>query len=472
MSTSITISLEKSSKIHAPAPKTVSFPNNSSLKHSLFLVTLFIFLLLFIQFKALQSPLHFSWPLLGSQLSDQDITSMLRDSVTFLPLKDLRFSKEPESGHTWFMSSINDTFEPNESEYLYFPSNSSKGRLLCFSAHDPHDGAKNSYAFAWREALPHGAILLPGLTYVSDTYYDHGNLWHGLNAIAPFIAWNIRKGCVAPARWVLFHWGELRTEMGKWVNTIAEVAIGKAEIETFKGIEGPTCFEEAVVFRHNHGAMSKARVGEVYDRIRCKAREFCKVGMDKIRDKKDVQMTLFLRTGARSFKNESVVVSVFEEECRKAGNCRVKVEKTDNLSFCDQVRLMSETDILVTPHGAQMTNILFMERNSSVMEFYPKGWEDLAGVGQYVYKWLSDWAGMRHQGVWRDPEGPPCPDPSDKLQCFFDFKDRQIGHDTVYFSKWASKVLQDMKEHRQAIPVKGNDLSATRTNFCQCGTSV
>ncbi|KAF3339386.1 hypothetical protein FCM35_KLT16857 [Carex littledalei] len=465
----ITIPQEKHSKIHAPAPKTFSFPNNSFLKHSLLFVILFISLLIFLQYKALQSPLHFSWPLLVSRLSDQDLTSRLRNSVTFLPIKDLRFSKQPESGHTWFMSSVNDTFEPNDSEYLYFPSNSSKGRVLCLSAHDRHDGGKNLYAFAWREALPHGATLLPGLTYVSDTYYDHSNLWHGLNAIVPFIGWNMRKGCTAPARWVLFHWGELRAEMGKWVKSVAQMTIGNVEIETFEGIEGPACFEEAVVFRHNQGAMSKARVREVYDRIRCKAREFCKVEMEKIRDKKDVQMTLYLRTGARSFKNESVVVRVFEEECRKAGNCRVKVEKTDNLSFCDQVRLMSETDILVTPHGAQMTNIMFMERNSSVMEFYPKGWEELAGVGQYVYKWISDWAGMRHQGVWRDPEGPPCPDPTDMLQCFFDFKDRQIGHDTAYFSKWASKVLQDMKEFKQSISIKGEYSSATSTSSCQCG---
>jgi hypothetical protein len=333
--TAITITQEKHSKIHAPATKAFSFPNISSLKNSLFLVTFFICILIFIQYEALQSPLQFSWPLMVSRLFDQDLASMLRDSVTFIPLKDLRFAKQPESGHTWFMSSINDTFEPNESEYLYFPSNSSKGRLLCLSAHDRHDGTKNYYAFAWREALPHNATLLPGLTYVSDTYYDHNNLWHGLNAIVPFIRWNMRKGCVEPARWVLFHWGELRAEMGKWVKSVSEATIGEIEVETFKGIKGPTCFEEAVVFRHNHGAMSKARVREVYDRIRCKAREFCKVEMEKNRD--NVQMTLFLRTGARSFKNESAVVSVFEEECRKAGSCSFKVEKTDNLSFCDQV---------------------------------------------------------------------------------------------------------------------------------------
>jgi hypothetical protein len=130
---------------------------------------------------------------------------------------------------------------------------------------------------------------------------------------------------------------------------------------------------------------------------------------------------------------------------------------------------MSETDILVTPHGAQMTNILFMEQNSSIMEFYPKGWEDLAGVGQYVYKWLSDWAGMRHQGVWRDPEGPPCADPTDKWQCFSDFKDRQIGHNTTYFSKWASRVLQEMTEYKLSTSVKGADLSAP--NSCRCGYS-
>lgn len=43
-------------------------------------------------------------------------------AATFLPLKDLRFAETAMTGNTWFMSSLNDTYEENEAEYLYFPS--------------------------------------------------------------------------------------------------------------------------------------------------------------------------------------------------------------------------------------------------------------------------------------------------------------------------------------------------------------
>ncbi|RRT80768.1 hypothetical protein B296_00003120 [Ensete ventricosum] len=76
---------------------------------------------------------------------------------------------------------------------------------------------------------------------------------------------------------------------------------------------------------------------------------------------------------------------------------------------------MSETDVLVSPHGAQLTNLFLMDKNSSIMELYPKGWKELAGVGQYVYHWMADWAGMQHKGSWRDPQGEKCQH-TDKLQ--------------------------------------------------------
>ncbi|KAF3327554.1 hypothetical protein FCM35_KLT07672 [Carex littledalei] len=436
----------------------------------LVIISGFIIFLLVFWFQGLQSLRQFSWPLASNPPANQTLTAMLRDAVTFLPLKDLRYSDKPTTGHTWFMSSVNDTFDPNDSEYLHFPSYSSHNRLLCLLSRHRYDGAANSYAFAWPNALPHGATLLPGLTYVSDTYYDYTNLWHGLSALVPFVGWHMRKGCaVPPARWVLFHWGELRTEMATWLRSIAEVTIGKVNIETFETIDvGPVCFEEAVVFRHNQGAMAKIRLREVFDRIRCLAREFCNVDMEKIKANEEVRMTLLLRTGTRSFRNETAVVRIFEEECAKMENCRFLAAKSNNLTFCDQVRLLSKTDVLATAHGAQMTNMIFMERNSSVMEFYPVGWKEMAGPGQYVFRWLANWAGMRHQGSWSDDGGPACNGTTARLECFNSFKDRQIGHDAVYFSQWASKVLQEMKEYKRNASLALHSVSAQAISRCKC----
>ncbi|KAJ6405116.1 hypothetical protein OIU84_013151 [Salix udensis] len=125
--------------------------------------------------------------------NSDSLISKLRESVTFLPLKDLRFAETAMEGNTWFMSSLNDTHEANEAEYLYFPSQMSKGRVLCIKGRHASDGTKNSYALVWPEALPDSAMLMEGLTFVSDTYYDYGNLWHGLTGMAPFVGWSMKK---------------------------------------------------------------------------------------------------------------------------------------------------------------------------------------------------------------------------------------------------------------------------------------
>ena len=109
------------------------------------------------------------------------------------------------------------------------------------------------------------------------------------------------------------------------------------------------------------------------------------------------------------------------------------------------MRLLSATDVLITPHGAQVTNMVFMDRNSSVMEFYPLGWRQRAGGGQFVFRWMADRAGMRHEGSWWDPDGEPCPDSPDILSCY---KSRQIGHDEAYFAEWAARVFAAAKERK------------------------
>jgi len=112
-----------------------------------------------------------------------------------------------------------------------------------------------------------------------------------------------------------------------------------------------------------------------------------------------------------------------------------------------QVKLLSGTDILVTAHGAQMTNMIFMDKNSSIMEFFPRGWQELAGVGQYVFQWMANWAGMRHQGQWRCQEGDKCPY-DNNADCFTFYKDGKIGHDEAYFDSWMANVLEGVKEFK------------------------
>ncbi|KAF8012897.1 hypothetical protein BT93_I0916 [Corymbia citriodora subsp. variegata] len=390
----------------------------------------------------------------------------LRDAVTFLPLKDLRFAERPAEGHTWFISSLNDTSTGGGPQHLRFPSDSSKGRVLCLKGRDFHDGSWNYYALAWPDTLPRNATLMSGLTFVSYNHYDYDNIWHGLSTVYPFVAWHHGESCRRPPeRWVLYHWGELRPEMSPWLSKLMEATFGKPpSVEVFDKImeDGSVCFEDAVVTRHNEGGMSMERRIEAYDLLRCSVRRYCNLSSEVDGDANEVntiRLTLFMRRGGRSFRNESAVVEIFQRECDKVGGCRLKVAHSNDLSFCDQVKVMSTTDVLASPHGAQLTNLFIMDRNSSVMEFYPKGWLRHAGVGQYVYQWLSSWSGMRHEGAWRDLAGEECPYPEGNFRCFDVYKNGLIGHNETHFSEWARKVLGEVKLRKagDAVPKRMQD---------------
>lgn len=368
------------------------------------------------------------------------------------------------------MSSLYDIHEDGEVQFQQFPSPVVDGddRILCLKGRDTHDGSWNYYGLAWPEALPENATVMKGVSFVSYNHYDYGNIWHGLSALMPFVAWHQIQGkCEVPERWILYHWGELRLKMGNWITTLMEATFGAPlHIEAFEGIgDGqPVCFEKAVVMRHNEGGMSRQRRMETYDFMRCKARLFCNFTMPEPASAA-VRMTILMRTGARSFRNEKAVVEIFGEECAKVAGCRLTATYSNNLTFCEQVSLMRKTDILISPHGAQLTNMILMNRNSSVMEFFPKGWLELAGIGQYVHHWLASWSGMRHQGAWRDPDGPPCPYSPDDRRCMSVYKGGTIGYNRTHFSEWAKKVLNEVKTRKME---EATQVTANQVHECSC----
>ncbi|VVB10519.1 unnamed protein product [Arabis nemorensis] len=379
------------------------------------------------------------------------LVEKLRESVIFIPLKDYRFSNKPLEGHTWFMSSLYDNQTKGEAHFQEFPSKSSKGRLLCLKGLDEHDGSRNYYALAWPEALPINAILQEGLTFVCNNHYDYGNLWHGLTAAIPFVSWSLGNQCENPQKWVLFHRGELRFGMGHWLSEVITANYGQEpEFLRFVDEEKLVCFEKAVVMRQNEGGMSRERRLEVFDLIRCKARNYCNVSLSKS-SKPRIGMTLLMRTRPRSFKNESAVINIFKRECKRVEGCELKVSYSNSLTFCEQVELMRKTDVLVSPHGAQLTNLVLMDRNSSVMEFYPKGWLKLAGIGQFVYQWGANWSGMRHEGSWRDPVGETCQFLDSDRRCMSLYKNGRIGYNETYFSDWARSVLGSVRKMKDVV---------------------
>ena len=424
-------------------------------------IVVFLFLLT-LEFRAVGriSSFYEQWERLQGRRGDcglllNDARTRLRDSVVFHPLKGPNPAIE---GQTNIISEVNATFDGKQALHARFPSPETGGRVLCLAGNHSGDGTKNSYALAWPDALPDGAIFLSGLTYVSENFYDYKNLWHGLGAVVPYVAWYNAFGCRPPARWVLYMKGELQREISPWLRGLAEASIGEGM--RIEKLDHPSCFEEAVLFRHNKGGMSPVTKLRAFDAIRCKARSFCNVSEEGYGT--TVRLTLLLRTGARSFKNESAVVEVFRRAC--TGDCRLTVAWAVKVgNFCDQVRLMSGTDVLATPHGAQLSNMIFMDKNSSVMEFFPGGWKETAGAGQFVYHWLAAESGMRHRGAWRDVDRAVCDTPQDPSRCFsMYFKDQQLGHDEEHFFNWTVAVIAQAMEMKLRSPSTGRSSPACR----------
>ena len=425
-------------------------------------IVVFILVHLALEFRAVGriSGFHEHWERVLGRRGDcglllDDARARLRDSVVFHPLKG---PAPAVIGQTNIISEINATFDGEQALHVRFPSPKTASRVLCLAGNDSHDGTKNSYAQAWPDALPGDAIFLSGLTYVSENFYDYKNLWHGLGPVVPFVAWYNAFGCRPPARWVLYTKGELQREISPWLHGLLEASMGEVRIEK---LDRPSCFEEAVLVRHDKAGMSPATKLRAFDTIRCKARSFCNVSEEV--NHATVRLTLLLRRGARSFKNDSAVVEVFRRAC--TGDCQLTVAWAGQVgNFCDQVRLMSGTDILATPYGAQMTNMIFMDKNSSLMEFFPSGWKEEAGPGQFAYHWLARESGMRHRGVWRDANGPVCDTPQDRSRCFsIYFKNQQIGHDEEHFFNWTAIVVA------QAMEMKLRPTSAGGSSpACSC----
>ena len=102
---------------------------------------------------------------------------------------------------------------------------------------------------------------------------------------------------------------------------------------------------------------------------------------------------------------------------------------------------MSRTDILISAHGGQLTNMIFMSPGGRVMEMFPGGWLEVAGRGQFVYKSLASWIGLHHEGYWRDTSTAPCPTPKDVKVCRSYYKDQPIGINVTHIGNWLREVI-------------------------------
>ncbi|KAG6550235.1 hypothetical protein Mapa_008195 [Marchantia paleacea] len=410
------------------------------------------------------------------------ISTRLSSSVEFKPLRDMsKWENKGDNGLHGFLSDIvGRGRKEGPPELFYMPSNTTQGRLLCLQGNHTSDGTLNSYAFAYKEGLPTDAVVLPGTTLIADTYWDFNNPWHSMYNLIQFVYWKMNPTCKSAERLILFHWSELRTDLGYWIKNVFEASNLPTEPERLSYYGRPVCFENAVVSRSGIGGVPGSLMKDIYEEVRCSARRKC--GVTDFRsgptDEVKVRLTLMVRTGARGFVNLTDWQKVIGSECRSEKGCKLTTMFVSNLTFCQQVEIMSKTDILVTVHGAQLTNMIFMSPGSRILEMFPRGWEEYAGHGQFIYSHLANWVGLRHEGYWRDLNTPECPASygNDTKSCFSFYKDQAVGMNQTYISNWVSEVIDNFShvQTQAMLPVgerEDPDFQFSWDNStCACGS--
>ncbi|KAF9602992.1 hypothetical protein IFM89_033290 [Coptis chinensis] len=154
---------------------------------------------------------------------------------------------------------------------------------------------------------------------------------------------------------------------------------------------------------------------------------------------------------------------------RGGGNEAAEVAGTTNVAVFPPIAVASARKLVDTtapvdqasPHGAQLTNMLFMDRNRSVMEFFPNGWWEYAGIGKYAHHWMADYSGMKHLGAWWDPQvEKECPHPEKDSECFGIYKNGQVGHNETFFTEWARNAINQVKESYDSAGVRISGIKA------------
>lgn len=155
------------------------------------------------------------------KLRGEQFLRHIADTPAWKPLKDL--TKFSING---FISEITGRgMQVGPPEMFDFPSTVSNARHLCFLGNNSSNGTKNFYTFAWADALPKDHIFLNGTTLISETYYNYENPWHSMYNLVQFVYWKQVNACQGAERILLYHWSELRRNLGAWISHVCIIIL-------------------------------------------------------------------------------------------------------------------------------------------------------------------------------------------------------------------------------------------------------
>ena len=170
------------------------------------------------------------------------------------------------------------------------------------------------------------------------------------------------------------------------VSKVTESVLNEYFAETLRGTSAPMmntksidfielrdddrewCFEEAVLVRSGFGSLTPGKIAT--NALRRAMMPVC--GLDPSAEVtrgeiSSLQALIFDRAAPRSFRNRKTLVA----QLRSAlGGVEVRTA-SGSLSTCEQMKIVSDADVIVTPHGSQHALFLFAKRRAIIVEVQP-----------------------------------------------------------------------------------------------------
>lgn len=106
-----------------------------------------------------------------------------------------------------------------------------------------------------------------------------------------------------------------------------------------------------------------------------------------------VRVGILDRKKSRSLQNRGAIVKAIERALQRS--VKFRVIDFEDRSFYEQVEFLANTDILISPHGAQLTGLPFLPNCASVLELFPGGYQV-----PYFYGSLAAVSGVAHSFIY------------------------------------------------------------------------
>eukprot|EP01018_Ginkgo_biloba_P036520 Gb_02662 [translate_table: standard] len=189
------------------------------------------------------------------------------------------------------------------------------------------------------------------------------------------------------------------TSISMWSKGLLRVFASQMKVEYLHATtsdESPICFEDAILFA---GLTNAAYLPNesAHDWLRQKVLMHCNIPIMNARRPLSDVVVLHRPNSSRNIANFKDVHAMLERKL----HVTVKVAVPGPWEFCQQVRLVAEVDVLLSPHGSQNVAILFARPGAVILEAFPL---------LYYIDWLANLlhtGGLHHYelyGTWTSEE--------------------------------------------------------------------